>query len=337
MDMEKSRSNMNRIKEYKYFILTMLILAIVIMLPPLLYRETYLVINNDTAAHLAVFEVMKSGTANYLYLGQMLTGWLMVGIESIFGIDISISFMWFNFTVLFLAGMSVAIMVVVITNSKLAGIISAFLITFGTSSTMHLFYSGTIFNIIEILIIFPILISLVYLAMIKRKTQWLFAIMPIGILLFFFHPSLGMGVFLLFEKSSNPEVITTPISSLLLFFGIVNLLVLALCGIAIKTRNNKEKIKVETKIIMAFLLSLTILFIVITLTNITPFSARMLYNTLLVLGLLLCILIGITLKYNNSWLVKTSVTSLALAGTVGNLVGWLSFPNYREVINIAIS
>ena len=321
------------IREHKALVIAILLLAIVIALPPLLHKETYLVINNDTAAHLVVFEAMKSGTVSYLYLGQMLTGWFMVGMERIFGTDISTSFMWFNFIALFLSGMTVATMTVIITRSKLVGALSAFIVTLGIGATMQLFYSGTIFNIIEVLIIFPVLLTTVWLMLRKQNIKWLFLIIPTATLLFFFHPSLGSGIKLLFQDIPNPEVIANPIVSLLLFFGASNIGLFVISLVLLYKNNNKMKVEKETKAIIGFLFMLFTLLAILAFTGTTPFSARMLFNACLLLGLLLFVILGLALKQDNSLLAKGLTISLALASVIPNLAIWLSFPNYKEILS----
>ncbi len=320
----------------KYVVLILIAFAVVVFLPPLLHEQTYLAINNDTAAHLLVFEAMKNGGANFLYLGQALTGYALIAMEKVTRIEMNVLFMWFNFAVLLIAGIVGAIMVVLITKSKLAGAITPFVIVFGIGSTMHLFYSGTIFNIIEVSIIFPILITLLYTMINERKAKWLVAIVPISLLLFFFHPSLGEGVTRLFRNYPNPEAVINPIAALALFFGSANIALAILCGIAFHIRNNKEKTGVGIKIVMAILLVLAVLLAVLAFTGATPFSSRMAINLCLILGLALCIYIGVVLKRNGSKLATALIISLAVVGIMPNLITWLSFPNYKEVLSVLI-
>jgi len=346
---------MKKIREYKFLAIAMLVLAVVIALPPLLHKETCLIINNDTAVHLATFEALKSGEASFLYLGQAITGYALVGIEKVIGISIQTSFMWFNFLALFLSGLAVATIVMMVTKSKLASTLSAFIITFGVGSTMHLFLSGTIFNIIEMLILLPVLIILVYKMFQGKNIKWLYAIIPLAIFMFFFHPSLGQGISFLANEVPAPvptpvpnpgevtnssilpipitptpyfEAIINPIALLAIFFGISNLAVLVLCWIAFHARTNREKVGMGIKTTLGTLLALSILLTILTFTGATPFSSRMAINLCLVLGLLLCLFVGIALKYNQSRLAKTSVISLVIVGMMPNLVNWFTWTSF---------
>jgi len=336
--------SIKNVKKYRHFIFAMLGLVIIVVLPPLLHKETYLVINNDTTAHLIVFDAMKSGTASYLYLGQTLAGWLMIRLERIAGTDIPTLFMWFNFAVLWLSGLSVAIMTNYITKSQLAGIISAPVVIFGTGATMHLFGSGTIFNIIEVLILLPILIVLIYKTFQSRKIQWLGAVIPWSVFMFFFHPSLGKRGITLIGKTATSslttdgivippyiETVIDPITLLLVFFGISNLVALGFCIFGYYRRKNKEGIQLATKVVVGMLIILIIFFGVLTYTEATSFSSRTAFNTTLMLGLLLTLMIGIMLEYSQSRLAKVTVVSLVTGGTMPNLIQWLSFPNWKEI------
>jgi hypothetical protein len=110
------------------------------------------------------------------------------------GIKIQTLFMWFNYAVIFISGLLVGLLVYRLTQSKEAGILSMAVITFGSGGTMHLFWSGTAFNIIEFLVILPILLILLHFMINEKKLKWLVGIIPVGLLMFFFHPSLGTGI-----------------------------------------------------------------------------------------------------------------------------------------------
>lgn len=310
-------------------IFTLVLFGVIIFLSPALHKETYLVINNDTAAHLSMFEAMKNGSTDSLYLGQTITGYALIWLEKVTGVSLQTSFMWFNFAALFFSGVSVAVMVTFITKNKLAGALSALIIVFGIGSTMHLFYSGTIFNVIEVLIILPVLLVLVYIAVKSRKVKWVFVIVPVAVLAFFFHPSLGEGILRPLENVQTLENVISPITTLALFFGISNLAILVICAIGFITRKNKEKIGIELKVTFAILLTLVIGLAVLAFSGVTPFSSRLAINFCLVLGIFLCLFIGITLRNNQTKVVLASVVSLALVGIVPNLIIWLSFPSYR--------
>jgi len=198
-----------------------------------------------------------------------------------------------------------------------------------------------------------------------KNAKWAIAIVPWIIFMFFFHPSFGQGVPIAFKEVPstngiaipseiiNPvipaipivpttpsfyaEAIINPVALLVIFFGISYLALLILCAIAFHTRENRNKIKIETKVILGMMVTLLILLACFTFSGATAFSSRMGINLCLVLGLLLCLFISITLQHNQSKLVKIMIISLAAVGILPNLINWISLYDYKELANVLSS
>jgi len=302
--------------------LFILIFAIVILLPPILHGNKLLIINNDTANHLAAFESIKNASPRFAYLGQEIVGYGLVWIEDIAGINLPTLFMWFNFLAMLVGGLAIAALVIVTTRSWLGGILSAWLIVFGIGSTQHLFWSGTVFNLIEYLILLPLLLIALYYA--SKKTTIKFALPALVIIAtcaLLFHPSLISGVKYLFKDYAISEVAINPIVGLLLFFGTTNVVLLIPCWLGLK--NKESKIELQTKVVFGVLLALGIGMLLAASFNLTPFSSRAIINAFLLFGIALCIYVGIAMK-SKSRLIKGSIVALITIGTIPSLITWLT-------------
>jgi len=308
--------------------LFLIVLAVVVLLPPILHGADLKILNNDTAAHLAAFESIKNGNPHFLYFGQKVVGYSLVGIESVTGIDLASLFMWFNFLAFLLCGVAVGALVSVITKSKFGGALSALLILFGIGSTQHLFWSGTVFNLIEFLILLPLLL-LVFYILVKKKTSMIIAapvLLVIGIVMFFFHPSFIGGIKYLFSDFGiHIESVINPIVALLTFFGITNLILFAPCWLGVKSK--EEKTEVTTKIVFGVVLSLATIMLLLAVFALTPFSSRMIINAFLLLGIVLCIYIGEAMK-SESRIVKGSIVGLVAVAILPNLINWFTWTSF---------
>lgn len=326
---------MNKIKEYKYYIIAIFIFAIILLLPPILHSAKYMIINGDTQAHLNIFNQLKNGGHPvYLYIGQSTTAQLIVWLNSITNISIETLFMWFNFIMLLVGGIVMSMIIMTITKNKLAGILSMFLIIFGTTSITQLFFSGTIFNIIDIIVIFPLFILSIWKLINTKQLLWILLIIPLGFLVAFYHPSLGDGINLLFKNTLEKETIISPVATIISFLGIINFIIAILSVIIITTRKNNY-IPLATKVILVLINALGVMFTILTFMNITPFSARTLFNACIMFTIGICIIIGIAIKNNNK-IIQIGITLFVFASILPNLIGWLSFPNYKEVLSVII-
>ena len=161
------------------------------MLPTVLHSDSYGVINNDTMAHLQAFQKMANQGYVGLYGGQEITGWII----NHSGLEPQTAFMYFNFGMLALAGLVNGLMVYVLTKSKLASLIVIPLATLGANAVMHLFYSGTIFNLIAVMVLIPSVIIIWYYINKKIGKWWAIGLSPLILSLMLYHPSLGEGLF----------------------------------------------------------------------------------------------------------------------------------------------
>ena len=304
------------------------ILALILMIPPLVHKDLYLVINNDTAEHLKVFQSIKSGNPSFLYLGQKIVGYSLVWLEKVIRIDIPTLFMWFNYICLYLSGVCVGVLVQAVSDSKLGGLLSAYMIIFGISPTLHLFYSGTIFNIIEILILLPITLLVTFTIIKSKNLWWLLLLIPLSIIVYKFHPSLSYSIFsvneqLPYESAINPITVVRQ----MLGAAVVGLLLLT----SVTIYKIKPIVYSGTKIIIVSLTILMAGMFGLSFIGITNYSSRVVMNGCLLLGIIICILVGIAINGNKSKLITYSISGFVVISVIPNLIHWLSFPIIRSV------
>jgi hypothetical protein len=305
----------------KWSILFILIIGIIVFLPIMINGNNFLIINNDTAAHLKVFESMKIQDTNTLYFGQKITGYFLIFLEDITGVNIQILFMIFNFTCLFISGLIIMLMVYLLTKNKMASLISLPLIIFGIGSTQHLFKSGTIFNLIEYLILLPILIITINYAFTKRNIISLITIIILGILIYAFHTSV-FSINYIGNVLPNMEGKIGVIESLLNLLGFSNIIGILLCiYLCFKNRY----IDIRNFVIVCTLTFVSAIMYILDIISITPFSSRLAINASLLIGITFCIWIGMTLKNNYGRVSTCLVITLVAIGIVPNLINWFGW------------
>lgn len=322
----------------KGYLLFIILFAVIIFFPPIAHESHLQVINNDTANHLMVFEKIKNNNPSFNYLGQAVVGYPLVYIEKFTGINIKTLFMWTNYIVMFLGGITIAALVIIISRSWLGGMLSAILIVFGIGSTQHLFWSGTTFNIQNFLIIFPLLLISIYMYVKSKKHWWIPIIISISTLMFFYHPSLGIGIRFLGTAPDMPsasietratqfnEGIISPIISIPIFFGISNILLLIYCiYIKDKFRTVKEKlIGMEYKVIIYIVCGLTLGMLALSTFHSSIFSSRMAINGCLALGIFLCLCIGTALSKIKKKIAIVPIILLVIISVLPNLINWFT-------------
>lgn len=313
----------------KWSILFTLVIGIVVFLPIMINGNNFLIINNDTAAHLKVFESLKnSENVSTSYLGQKIIWYCLIGIEKVSGINIDVLFMIFNFACLYVGGLLVSLMVYLLTRNKIASLFSLPVIIFGIGSVQHLFKSGTIFNLVEYLILLPLLIIVVYLWWKSIRVNFMITLLMSSILVFFislisvFHPSFFGGLEYIGKTGLvNESSISIP-ETLFTFFGFANFIALLICGyLWVK---NKITWNIRT-VIIGFLFICSLVMEILSVFGLTPFSSRLVINVCLVIGIVLCILTGIVLNERNNKFINMSIIALLIIGIVPNLIEWFSW------------
>lgn len=171
----------------KWLFLTLAILSVLIIMPPIVHHYIYPSWGGDSAEHLIYFHNMNSRMP--LYYGQYVVGQVLNALP----IDMNISFLWFNYIAFIMVVWAIGLSTSYAVN-YLAGILASILASFGCIKTVGLFVGGMVFNLIGIGLLLPI----VLLCLHKRKTggDWMiFSI--ISLIAFAFCHANGMYIFAL--------------------------------------------------------------------------------------------------------------------------------------------
>lgn len=305
-----------------------LLLFIIVIMPMMINSKTYLSLNNDSVGHMVVFNAIKDGgNPHFLYLGQKIAGYSLVWINKVTRIDLSVLFMWFNFLSLYLSGISVGWLVKVVTKNNIASFLSACVIIFGILSTLRLFMSGTIFNIIDILIFVPIILAFVYKMVDEMNLWYLFIIIPLPVFTYFFHSSFGYNAPIATPLTVNQPVVssgfdnTTTLSPYLVLFSLLGAGTLALLMISLALLyKQKEKIILPAKVVLLLVGLIAIGMFVGGYIGITEFSTRLLINSTLFIGIGLSIIMGLVYKQNKYGMIYLFFVLVCISQ---NLINWI--------------
>lgn len=138
-------------------VIVLLILALVIIAPPLVHGYIYPSGGDDTTDHLAIFDQLdlsKTTVPQVNYLGQLIVGTPIKAISLATDTSIDNWYLWFNFLVM----LGVAFTLYLVTSrlvNRWAGILIVPVAVFSTQSILWLFHCGTIYHIINMFIILP--------------------------------------------------------------------------------------------------------------------------------------------------------------------------------------
>jgi hypothetical protein len=259
-----------------------------IILPMALHSDVYKVINNDTLSHIQSFYRYADGDySGVFYGGNVIIGVILNGIESVFGIEIPISFMIFNFGALILAGLICGYMVYVLSKNVIGSLLTIPFIIFGVNSTMQLFYCGTIFNLSGVLIFVPLMIIIGKWIFSDKKYKLIPLEVALLALAIYWHPSLGSGLSLL---QGIGRINISPFEMYLLMFGLVNTMLLLVSIFVIL--KSKIKLSKYTLVVIVGLLIVSLTMLGLSCLG-SYVTARLIINMGLFMGLLTSIIFGI--------------------------------------------
>lgn len=201
----------------KWLFLTLVVLSVLVIMPPLVHHYIYPSWGGDSAEHLMYFHNMDSGfpLINYfgelieppLYYGEYFTGSFLNALP----MDINVSFLWFNYIAFILVIWAIGLCTAFAVN-PLAGILASILASFGCLQTVGLFVGGTIFDLIGIGLLLPIV--LLCLHNWGEGIGWkVFAIM--SLVTFMFCHANGKYVFALMPIATIYEIVRERVSRIL--------------------------------------------------------------------------------------------------------------------------
>ena len=175
-------------------VVCLLLFCLVIISPPLLRGYVYPNIGTDTASLMNVLDRIGffAPVLDYppmpkiLYGGIYIVGYPLDMISHIFNIDNDILFAWFNY--LALMGMGISLFFIFKNLIGLyAGLLALLIPIFTSFSVLLLFYSGVIFNIINIGIVLPFACYYVIKYLMTKKKRFMARAICLSVLFSVFH------------------------------------------------------------------------------------------------------------------------------------------------------
>jgi hypothetical protein len=181
---------------------SVVIFALIIISPPLVHGYVYPNIGHDTAAHLDVLDKIVIGKPIPLfndnkeirYFAYYILGYPMDAVSQVFSVSKNDIFFWFNYLALIGVGLSLFYIFTKLVNLY-AGLMALILPTFASYAILLLFYSGVVFNIINVGIILPFMSYFLIQYIFVRKLRYVLGAIILGLLFAVFHST---GIYLPF-------------------------------------------------------------------------------------------------------------------------------------------
>jgi hypothetical protein len=364
----------------KRFVAMILIaFAAIIFLPPIIHGYVYPTLGQDTATHEEVFDKIKIGSpipsfygagTNIRYSGYYLIGYPLDLINRITNISKDTLFFWFNYIALFGVGVSLFYIFKNLLGIY-AGLLALFIPVFTSYAILLLYYSGTIFNFINMGIILPFIIYFVIKAL-TQKGYWI-GVFVLGIVFATFHSSgaylpfyavVGYLVNLLYKlirKQVIPkkEIIigVILISASILFvvinplrvnfendgaFGLLLLqkslfyymsvsLTLVILSCVVLVIIKWKAVLPKEKLVLSIFGIATVMLLPAILFGWSPQPFRQGLDMAIILSMVAVILISIIIRLDKRRLVTILVLALIIGGSYVNMKNWLV--SYSSAIN----
>ncbi len=271
-------------------IVTLAVLSILVVIPPIRYHYIYPTAGDDTASHLIYFQNMDNQEA--IYGGQYLVGKLVNALP----FDSKTTFLWFHYIILISAFWVVGITMSLAIN-PLAGILASIMM-FGKTYLLELFHWGQIFDIIGIAILLPLL--LLCLHKMYNGSGWKFGVALLWV------------AFGLFHANGRYLLALIPIMAVYELVFAISL-----------HKHNTIALRLQRFRILAYsgLLGVALLIIFAARVPVTPEPMRQLMDSSILLVMFVCGVIGYYV-YSKSRLVAYSLIIAAILITMPTLIQW---------------
>jgi hypothetical protein len=255
-----------------------------------MYDYVYPNNGDDSSLHLAYFDALgKGNSVGYGYLGRPIVGYPIVWLNKLLGVSIDTQFLWVNFIVLWLVGISVFALVAKMADWQ-AGLLSIPLVMFCTPSVLNLFDTGAIFDLMTVGVVFPLAMLCITYSITRRKLYW---IIPTVVLLCL---AVALHTMVIFRMHPIVKEEAASVSEFLsVFVGypiVIMLLVVVFCIGLCKYFRLDEK---ET--ILLLLCGIVILAMIpLTFTGITAWATRFAIDLAIVVSIFTAFVLGIVVK-----------------------------------------
>jgi hypothetical protein len=182
-------------------ILSLVVFGAIIFLPPIIKGYVYPSIGDDTAAHMNILEWVgwfapenTEPVELIRYSAYYIVGYPMDVVSHVFNLDKDTLFLWFNYLALFGVGVTLFFIFKNLMGLR-AGLLALFVPVFTSYSILLLFYSGVIFEIINVSIILPWACYMGIKFLLHKKKRYLVGATGFFSLFAVFHST---GIYLIF-------------------------------------------------------------------------------------------------------------------------------------------
>lgn len=287
---------MNWFRKHWLIVVVLVAYTLIIFLPPLMYGYVYPNNGDDTAFHLQYFSAIQSGNgATMQYLGQNIIGYPLIWMSRLLGANIDVLFLWFNLLVLWLVGIMAFVLVGKFVDWR-AGLLVVPMVMFMTPSTMNLYDTGAIYDLLTIGVILSMTLFCLVKLWVTRKWYWLLPLLVVSVLALVVHTMVIWSAMQSVKAERQiPSVLE--FASVFLGYGIV----LLFMGVAFWIFQSKSlKIASQTKMLLFCLTSVVLPMVVLVFTGLVGWSVRLALDVSIVFPILVGCLLGIVLKGNRS-------------------------------------
>lgn len=295
--------------------------TVVIFLPPVLFNYSYPNNGVDSYWHIKRIEDISKGLVPYstFYYGDYIVGYPLILLSKI-GIPIATSFMWFNFLMLWLVGISCYLLLSTM-FTKSVGLLSL-PIVLSSPAIMNLYDTGALYNLITVGIVLPLsIISVIeILNGRKRYIPTLVVLINLGI---FLH-SIGIFSLMALEMQNQANGIQAqvyipepkPVLQDILWIAgrpMIVMMLALMAYIIMKWKSIKWTYKLKCAFIILSVLAA--LFSALALIDITGFPTRFAINLGITITILTMCLAGLVLTLLKNVLLKQVIPlSMIMSG-----------------------
>jgi len=302
--------------------ITLVIFILLIISPPIIYGYVYPNNGDDSAFHLNRIEQLGD-EVSYMYYGSIIFGYPVNLVSNVSGMSIDTVFLWFNVIALIVAGLSVYLLMSYVFDWQV-GLLSIGLMIFCIPATLGLYDTGAIYDFITVGIVLPLMLFSLAKYIATKKWQWL-----IGIFIF-----VGLGITvhsigILRAVSGVLEPSPNILEFVAVLFGYIPSAVFFVAIILMLQERRHITFTCKSKMTLMMLVGLTAIFIPASFTNITMWGTRLAIDMAVVVGLLLCCILGILIQTKRQ---KVVLVILSMAVLVGSLPMIYAYTRFNSAI-----
>ncbi|KKM81773.1 hypothetical protein LCGC14_1326480 [marine sediment metagenome] len=317
--------------------IVLLIYTLIIMLPPLIHGYIYPNRGDDAAFHLNYFDRLRSGAEGSVsnYIGQDIVGYPILWLNDVTGLSTEVLFLWFNYLVLWLVGIAAFVLIAKFIDWKV-GLLSIPLVMFMSPSTLNLFHTGAIFDLVTVGVLLPSVIYCCLRLLPGRKWHWAIPIVILGGLVLFLHT---MGIWRGgFEWGGLGEQSIPTMKEFIEVVIGVSMFAFAALSITIFLAKYKHfKMSRNDKVLLIGLSSIVLLMGVLVFTGIIGWSLRIALDLAIVFPLAIACVLGVAIRRVKNEVIWAALFAIVIAGSIPQLTNYYNYnsavlPIDKEVI-----